>query len=200
MTPALASLCVAAATGADASSALDFHYDAPEPSVVEHAPPRAPFGDPGPWWGAARLGGSFDVDDTVFDIDAGFDVSTFILTDLEALFGISGWYINQPFDDAVALNLTATIRWHFINDRQRGFSIFGDAGIGILASTDDVPDTGTSFNFTPQAGLGATFRFDETANRIVVGARWRHISNGDIESNNPGRDSIYFYAGIQFPF
>ncbi len=58
-------------------------------------------------------------------------------------------------------------------------------------------------NFEPlttlQGGVGFTYAFDGQQ-RFFAGIRWYHISNAQIFDSNPGRDSIYFYAGASLPF
>jgi hypothetical protein len=63
----------------------------------------------------------------------------------------------------------------------------------------DEPDGGTYFNFTPQAGVGASFAVAEDT-RLLAGVRWHHISNARSSDNNPGRDSLEIYAGVSFAF
>jgi lipid A 3-O-deacylase len=36
--------------------------------------------------------------------------------------------------------------------------------------------------------------------RLLVGARWHHISNANLYRDNPGRDSLMGYVGLSFPF
>ena len=62
-----------------------------------------------------------------------------------------------------------------------------------------MPENGSEFNFTPQAGFGLTYDIGNE-NRLIFGIKWHHISNADLYEDNPGRDSIMGYAGISFPF
>jgi hypothetical protein len=99
-------------------------------------------------------------------------------------------------------------RWHFLHAEDYNWSIFGDAGIGILAGFDEVPDGGTGFNYLPRIGAGFTKAFNDSIDgesrgaRWMVGVRYHHISNGRIsgDSRNPARDAVCIYAGITFPF
>ncbi|MBI4465462.1 MAG: acyloxyacyl hydrolase [Acidobacteria bacterium] len=74
---------------------------------------------------------------------------------------------------------------------------FFQAGAGMLFTTEPVP-TGTSrFNFTPQGGLGIYwFPWPRTA--LVFGVRYHHISNAGLAQPNPGRNSLFFHAGISW--
>ncbi len=77
----------------------------------------------------------------------------------------------------------------------------------MLGTTDAVPSPrppdepfgGTTFNFTPQAGFGASWEIAANT-RLLTGVRWYHISNARTSDNNPGLDSILFYIGATFPF
>ena len=105
-------------------------------------------------------------------------------------------YFDQPGNNAVGLNLALLGRWHII--RQQNWSFFIGGGAGVMGTTSDVPEKGASFNFTPQAGMGATFAL-KNKRRLLVGLNWHHISHADLFNANPGRDSIMGYVGIDFP-
>ena len=211
----LAAAPIAAAEGLELNTALAFDADAARASqpapAGEHAaapetpvsePARPAFGAPGPWWGqlgagyARELGAS----DPANDFNLAFSCSTFLVQDFEFIIETSGWYFDQPGDNAFGLNVCLVFRWHFLS--RETWSLYADAGGGVLVSTDLVPDGGTGFNFTPRIGVGGTFQLGESANRLVVGVRWDHISNARIEGEdrNPSRDGIMGYAAIQFPF
>jgi hypothetical protein len=93
--------------------------------------------------------------------------------------------------------LDLLFQWHFINGD--GWSLYGDFGCGLLGTNHNVPDDGSQFNFTPQAGLGVTFDVGQDR-RWIVGVRWHHISNASLYQNNPGRDSVMVYTGLSLPF
>ena len=105
-------------------------------------------------------------------------------------------YFDQPGNNAVGLNLALLGRWHIV--RQQNWSFFIGGGAGVMGTTSDVPEKGASFNFTPQAGIGATFAL-KNQRRLLVGLNWHHISHADLFNANPGRDSIMGYIGIDFP-
>lgn len=109
---------------------------------------------------------------------------------------LNGLGFVQEGQDAVGLNLAVLHRWDVV--RRQNWSLYIDGGVGIIGSTSDVPSEGSSFNFTPQAGGGATIQL-EGNQRLMVGLRWHHISNGDTFEDNPGQDAIYGYLGINFP-
>ena len=105
-------------------------------------------------------------------------------------------YFDQPGDDALGLNLALLMRWHFV--RKSNWSLYIDGGAGVMGTTSDVPEAGASFNFTPQAGAGATIKLDDRQ-RLMLGLRWHHISHADLFGANPGRDSIMGYVGLKLP-
>ena len=105
-------------------------------------------------------------------------------------------YFDQPGTNAVGLNLALLGRWHIV--RQPNWSLFIGGGAGVMGTTSDVPEKGASFNFTPQAGAGATFAL-KNDRRLMVGLNWHHISHADLFNANPGRDSIMGYIGVDFP-
>ena len=166
-------------------------------SLPEH-PQVAPYGKQGStrWYIHGGGGGDIDNNDDTFLI-FGAGLSHFIADGLALNAELNGMFINQWGEDTEGANFNLFFRWHF--HRERDWSLFIDAGAGLLLTGNDVPANGSSFNFTPQAGLGATFDLGNDA-RLIVGARWHHLSNANTYSNNPGRDSIMGFAGVSFPF
>jgi hypothetical protein len=173
------------------------------PATAPHegeAVPLPRFGEPG----ARRvfINGGFGIDDdsdTTWQAGASIDwfVSDWISIDL----GLNAAYFDQTGDDALGINLMLLLRWHFWrNDKvDPTMTIYGEGGMGILLTTEDVPFDGTSFNFTPQLGVGMAFDLGDDQ-WLMTGVRWYHISNAATSSNNPARDSLYLYAGISLPF
>lgn len=139
-------------------------------------------------------------DDSSTDLGLSFAYHHFLIEDVEFIGELGGWHFAQDGDDQWGVNPSMSIRWHFLN-RQR-WTVFADMGIGVLFATGEVPDGGTSINFMPRAGGGATFRLDDRGTRMIVGARWHHISNARFsgDSDNPDRDGVAFYGGVMWPF
>lgn len=127
---------------------------------------------------------------------AGAGLSKFLFDAHSINLELNSIYFSQPGNDAVGLNLALLMRWHFL--RKSNWSLFVDGGAGIMGTTSDVPTSGASFNFTPQAGAGVSFKLQEQR-RLMLGLRWHHISHADLFGANPGRDSIMGYVGIKFP-
>lgn len=128
---------------------------------------------------------------------AGLGVSYFIIDNVSLDAELNGLYVNQRGGDAFAGNLNLLFRWHFL--AQDTWSLYGEAGAGMLLATKRVPHDGTQFNFTPQVGFGVSFDLGEDT-RLMSGLRWHHISNASLYTDNPGRDSILAYIGVSFGF
>lgn len=137
-----------------------------------------------------------DRDDDVFGL-AGAGVSHFFAKGHSVNLELNGLAFEQPGDDAVGANLNFLVRSHWI--RGENWSVYIDGGAGILGTTDSVPAVGSTFNFTPQIGLGSTVSINDKQ-RIMAGVRWHHISNAGLSSPNPGLDTVMGYVGIDWPF
>ena len=90
-------------------------------------------------------------------------------------------------------------RWHFlVRDK---WSLYLDGGWGFVYTRDTLRDPGTHFNFTVQAGPGATYRFSDRFN-AMMGYRWFHVSNARIrgKNRNVGFDSPMLYLGVMSIF
>ena len=79
----------------------------------------------------------------------------------------------------------------------RKISPFVEFGAGLLATTSDVPEGTSSFNFTPQGGIGIQ---TVPAGRAswTLGVRYHHTSNAGIARHNPGINAIMVYTGISW--
>lgn len=159
------------------------------------------FGAEGSRW--FSVGGLYahDFDDNT-DVNLHGAVTHFIVEDVEFTLELALWGHQQDSDDALSINPSMVFRWHFLHDEAKDWTVFADAGIGLLFATDNVPEGGTGFNLTPRAGVGLTRRLGEGETRLVAGVRWHHISNARLngEERNPSRDAPAFYAGVMFPF
>jgi len=189
--PLAATLAIQAPESTDTASAVD-------PSAA--LPPIEAFGAKGTWHWSVGAGVAWNSEAT--DSNIYFTAHTFITQDFEFNLTLGGWYFSQDGPDAGGINPAFGFRWHFMN--RETWSLYGEVGIGLLLSNDDVPDGGSTSNFTPRAGVGATIDLDGAAGgpRLDVGLRWHHISNASSggASNNPSRDSVMLYAGVMFPF
>jgi len=146
-------------------------------------------------------GVAFDLEDNDDSTDFSLSLtwSRFLVDDWEFRAGLGGWYFDQDPDSTWGVSPEIAMRWHFIN--REPWTVYGEAGIGLLFAADDVPSGGSSVDFMPRVGIGATHRLNTRGDRLEFGVRWHHISNARSvgDSNNPDRDGVMFYAGISFP-
>jgi len=127
----------------------------------------------------------------------GFEIEHFVENNLSLDLGIHLLDVEQAGKDAIGLNASAQLRWHFID--ANSWSMFVEGGAGLLRTSANVPTGGSKFNFTIQLGSG--FSFDAgNNNRWLVGARWFHVSNANTYNNNPDRDGVMLWTGISFPY
>lgn len=201
---------IALAAGASADqtpTALDY-----SPAVFRVEPPaeesaaapakrtHAAFGAKGSQWLTFGAGVADNFEDAV-DTDITLAWSTFLANDIELSLEAAGWYFNQPGANTGGVSGSLVFRWHFVNTGK--WTVYADAGIGLLGAFDDVPAGGTSLNFMPRAGMGFTRQLsEETDTRFQMGLQWHHISNARIngDEDNPSRDSAMLYAALIFPF
>ncbi|MDA1262176.1 MAG: acyloxyacyl hydrolase [Planctomycetota bacterium] len=168
----------------------------PETTATQAKPEPKRFGEEGSWrW---QLLDAVATDfDGVDQGEFGLSLSWFFVDDLSIDFQIEGDYIEQPVQNTWGGGATILFRWHFIS--MDTWSIYGDAGSGLIATVYDTPSGGTSLNFTPQAGVGVSWEICPDL-RMMVGARWYHISNANTGDTNPGRNSLMGYVMLSIPF
>lgn len=161
--------------------------------------PAQRFGEAGSWyWSVSGMG---TISDDSTDARLAYTVHAFIADGFEFNLSLAGWGFFQDGQDAAGINPGLGFRWHFINDQEKGYSVYAQTGIGLLWATDEVPDGGTRFNFTPHAGVGATFGIGDGGTRLDLGLGWHHISNASTSGSddNPARDSLAVWVGVMFP-
>lgn len=132
-------------------------------------------------------------------VRGGVGWSEFIARDFSLDLEINLLYFSQPGEDAVGANVNMLLRWHFLTNQRRTWSLYADAGAGLMLTTADVPPEGSSFDFTPQLGFGMSFHV-ESDRRLLLGTRWHHVSNANTFEDNPGTDSVLVYAMLAFPY
>jgi len=163
---------------------------------------RVPFGHAGSSWLTFGAMFAYDLGEEK-DTNIHVAYSHFLADELEFAVQISGWYFAQDDDDTGGISGQMIFRWHAWHADDWDWSLYGEAGIGLLAGFDEVPNGGQEFNFVPRAAVGFTKRlWDDSPTRLQVGVGWHHISNGRYtgDVNNPSRDSVMVYAGIMIPF
>lgn len=141
------------------------------------------------------LGYANDFDDTQL-FGGGVGLSWFFVDNLSLDLEFTGLGIEQPGPNTAGGDVSLIFRWHFLV-RER-WSLYFEGGAGVLWTTSDVPEDGTSFNFTPQVGFGLTYDLGDDV-RLLLGARWYHISNARLSTDNPGINSAMVYVGVSLP-
>lgn len=193
--------------GAASARSVEEPSGTPRPETSTSDGRSRAFGRAGSRWWTIQLTYASDFEDAnQFTVSGMF--SEFLADEFEFGVEVGLWYINQPGDDTGAVSGSMVFRWHFCHAPDFSWTVFGEAGIGIMGAFDTVPDGGTGFNFLPRLGLGATFALDEPidgecrGSRLLVGAGWQHISNGRIlgDDSNPSRDSLMVYTALIIPF
>jgi hypothetical protein len=163
--------------------------------------PPTPFGLAGHTRLTIGTGVAFALEESDDSTDYNLNLawSRFIVDDWEFRVELGGWYFDQEPDSTWGVNPGIAVRWHFINEGP--WTVYGDAGIGLLVAADDVPSGGSSIDFMPRVGGGITRRINARGDRLEFGVRWHHVSNARVvgDSNNPDRDGVMLYAGISFP-
>lgn len=168
------------------------------PSPIESTEVAPAFGQADTWRWAVYAGGAHNFEESEH-YNLHFSAEYFIADYFSVNLEFGALYFDQV-QDTWGGNFNTLLRWHMFHGDS--WTIFADAGAGLLATADDVPDDGTSFGFTPQAGVGATFDVGDGGARLITGLRWHHISNARSkgEENNPGRDALMAYVGLSFPW
>lgn len=187
----------AASSGATPASASAPKADSPIAAKAEHT-----YGLPdGTWWITLGTGYAHNLRKDS-DYNVHIAASTFLAKELEFSIELAGWYFAQEGPDTGGINPNMVFRWHFWHADDFKWTVYGDVGIGLLFAFDDVPSGGTSFDFTPRAGVGYTTKIFDDDTRLQIGVRYHHISNARIrgDDRNPSRDSVMIYAGIIFPY
>ncbi len=102
-------------------------------------------------------------------------------------------------DSTSAFGFDLLLRWHFWKGDD--WSVYADGGVGMVWFESAFPHGGTHQNFTPQAGVGGTYRIADDL-RLMGGVRWHHISNArkSGKNENPGYDGLMLYLGVAIPF
>jgi hypothetical protein len=184
-------------------AAPSLSFTAPPPKAPEDsAPPpeKHRFGERGGSWWTAGAGVAYDFDEA---IDVNFlrlAYSYFLAEDVELSVELNGWHFQQSGPNAWGINPAVVFRWHFFDNGS--WTAYADIGVGILLASNEVPSGGTNVDFTPRIGVGVTKQLTDAGLRAQLGLRWHHISNARIagDHNNPSRDSLMLYGGLQWPF
>lgn len=167
----------------------------PANAVVPKVNTPAKFGVKGSWrW---EFEGSWMNDfDSDNQLQGAWYASWFLIDNFSFDFGPEVAWFSQGGGNTWGAGPAFMFRWHFF--ARETWSIYADAGVGLMFTGSNVPPAGSSVNVTPRIGVGASFEVAPNA-RILTGIRWAHISNANVADNNDGRNSIQLYAGISLP-
>jgi lipid A 3-O-deacylase len=193
-----ARLDLAAASGTTLALLPQDDTDGDAPVEVAAAPPRTfkRFGD-ADTWRINAIAWYADDFDTERAMSGAVGLSYFVIDNLSIDMELGLVSFDQKGPDAWGGQFALLFRWHFL--ARSSWSIYFDGGAGFLKTNDDVPANGSNYNFTPQAGFGASFDVGGDL-RLMVGARWFHVSNANTADSNPGIDSLQVYAALSIPF
>ncbi len=114
---------------------------------------------------------------------------------------LDGYYFDTELQSGfVGGGFTVLARYHFLTLGDR-FTVYVDGGAGMVWADEEIPDFGTHFNFTPQVGLGLTYRLYGNVH-LFGGGRWFHISNAAIDGRdrNPGVNAVGGYVGVMLTY
>lgn len=123
-------------------------------------------------------------------------VSYYLCDRVAANLDIPVYWVNQRGPNTFAGGFDLLARWHFFEHGP--LTLYADGGAGMLFSNREVPRGGTHVNFTPQAGLGATWQINDGM-YLFGGARYWHLSNAGMcgHQRNPSIDgSVMAYFGV----
>jgi len=107
--------------------------------------------------------------------------------------GTHGGRIGTPISvrlDAVGITASALYRW---NTKLAGIQYYIDLGWGIQAGNRTTRDLGSRINSTPLFGVGLSIGSPE--NELLVGLRFKHISNGGSVEDNNGQNQVVITLG-----
>jgi hypothetical protein len=143
------------------------------------------------WWIGGTAAAELGITHLAF---ARGGVDWFVATDFSiGLQADLGWAATEGKDGGMLFGAAPILRWHFLH-RDR-WTLFAELGVGAAWTTVQIPEGGTRFNFTPQAGLGATWAIDDGW-RLRATLGWYHMSNARTGNNNPGLDAVALTIGI----
>ena len=130
---------------------------------------------------------------------AGVGAGYYFADNLSVNLALVGHDIQSP--SAVAVEANLLLRWHVLTlDR---FTLFLDGGVGLIYSDHELPNGGhgTHWDFTPQAGVGVTYRLDDHLH-LLTGLRLFHASNANLNGSDRhcGSNALGAYAGLMWTF
>ena len=105
---------------------------------------------------------------------------------------------NQSDGDVATGEIQIGFRYFFaeFDLAEKPFGLYAEVLGGLLYGAQSVPEEGSNFNFTQDAGLGFELRLNKHIS-WVTGYRLRHLSNGNFfNDDNPAQNDHQVYSGI----
>lgn len=102
-------------------------------------------------------------------------------------------FVQQDSEDRYAAGITGLIVYNI--RESKNFVPFLDLGVGFIYTDLDPKNFGSSFNFTPQGGLGIRYRIGKRK-YLTFSYRFHHISNAGTDGENRGINSNFFSVGL----
>jgi hypothetical protein len=109
--------------------------------------------------------------------------------------GVAGSMIRPDVRGIASVNMMAVYYPGFMNSGR--FSPYIEAGIGAIYTDFRVDRQAYRFNFNPQLGIGAEVK-QENGSTLFVAMRLHHISNGSLNHDNQGVNSLLLQIGRFF--
>jgi hypothetical protein len=105
---------------------------------------------------------------------------------------------NQSDGDVYAGEFQLGVRYYFWECPlgSVAMGLYGELLGGITYAARSVPEEGSNFNFTQDAGVGLEMQLSDTVS-FVGGYRLKHLSNADLfNDSNPSQNDHHVYAGV----
>lgn len=108
---------------------------------------------------------------------------------------VGGAYVGDTLRTAASVNMYAMFYIRALATKH--FTPYFDAGIGLIYTDYQVEGMGLRTNFNPQLGLGTEYT-TSTGSIWFGNIRMHHISNGGLDDDNTGLNSLAFSIGKYF--
>ena len=109
--------------------------------------------------------------------------------------GTAGMTISPEIRAMVSVGMMALYYLEFISSPR--LNPYVEGGIGVIYTDFQVEGQGLRFNFNPQIGIGTEFRVNSGA-PFFTAIRLSHVSNGGLDSENRGVNSVVCMVGRFF--
>ncbi|HTQ09268.1 MAG TPA: acyloxyacyl hydrolase [Fimbriimonadaceae bacterium] len=78
----------------------------------------------------------------------------------------------------------------------RSINLFLDVGWGAQLASSESFDLGTRLNSSPMLDFGVSLR--QGGHETMLGLRWLHLSNANLNKDNRGQNQVLFYLAFNF--